>query len=160
MTRLTFGVSTSSFAANMVVKQNAIVQEHSHPRAISAIHDCFYMDDGLLGADSLSEATELQKKIQDVFDKGGFLLRKWNSSNRAALRHLPPHLVDTSPSHNLPKDTNFTKVIGIEWNTKLHSLLLTVGIFTTERTPTKRELASNVAKSIKSWDGILPQGLN
>ena len=63
MTRLTFGLSASSFAANMAVKQNAIVNEHSHPRAVSVIRDCFYVDDGLLGADTLSEATELQKEI-------------------------------------------------------------------------------------------------
>ena len=37
MTRLTFGVSVSSFAANMAAKQNTIVHEHSHPRATKAV---------------------------------------------------------------------------------------------------------------------------
>ena len=94
-------MSASSFAANMAVKQNSIVHEYSHPRTVSAVRDCFYVDDGLLGADSLSEATELQKEIEDLFEKGGFLLSKWKSNDPAALRHLPPHLIDSRPSHGL-----------------------------------------------------------
>ena len=153
MTRLTFGVSASSFAANMAVKQNAIVHEHSHPLAAEAVRDCFYVDDGLLGADSLPEATELQKEAQNMFAKGGFLLRKWKSNEPEALRHLPPHLVDTKPSHDLPTDSKYTKVLGIEWNTELDSLRLTAGVFTSERALTKRALASNVAKiyDILEW---------
>ena len=56
MTRLTFGVSALSFAANMGVKQNAIVHEHSHLQAALAVRDSFYVDDGLTFADSLTEA--------------------------------------------------------------------------------------------------------
>ena len=125
MTRLTFGVSTSSFAANMADKHNAtvhehsIVHEHSHLWAVTAICDCFYVDDGLLGTDTLYEAAELQQEIEDLFEKGGFMLRKWKLNNSAALRHLPPCLVDSRPSHDLPADTNFKKVLAIEWNTDL-----------------------------------------
>ena len=36
----------------------------------------FYVDDGLTGADSVPEAIELQRQLQDLFNKGGFLLRK------------------------------------------------------------------------------------
>ena len=104
MTRLTFGMSASSFAANMVVMQNAIVHEHSHPQAALAVCNSFYVDDSLMGVDSLSEATTFRKELQDMFDKGGFLLRKWKSNVPAALRHLPPHLVDAKPYHDLPMD--------------------------------------------------------
>ena len=38
MTRLTFGVSASSFAANMAIKQNAVTHEGSHPRAARVVH--------------------------------------------------------------------------------------------------------------------------
>lgn len=88
-----------------------------------------------------------------MFAKGGFLLRKWRSNEPEALRHLPPHLVDTRPSHDLPTDSKYTKVLGIEWNTELDSLRLTAGVFTSERALTKRALASNVAKiyDILGW---------
>ena len=84
MTRVTFGVSASSFAANMSLKQNAIDHAGEFPLAVKAVHESFYVDDCLTGAESISEATELQKQLQELFSKGGFLLRKWCSSNPAS----------------------------------------------------------------------------
>ena len=60
MTRLTFGVSASSFAANMALKQNAINHIQSHPQAYQAVIKSFYVDDGLTGADSEDEAIRLR----------------------------------------------------------------------------------------------------
>ena len=59
MTRVTFGVSASSFAANMSVKQNAADLAHKYPLAARAV-ESFYVDDGLTGADSTEKAVELQ----------------------------------------------------------------------------------------------------
>ena len=47
MTRATFGVSASCFAANMAVKQNAIELAHKYPLAAEAVLDSFYVDDVL-----------------------------------------------------------------------------------------------------------------
>ena len=77
MTRVTFGVASSSFAANMAIKQNALEGEQEYPLAAAAVRDSFYVDDGLTGADSHQEAVELQKQLQELFAKAGFLLRKW-----------------------------------------------------------------------------------
>ena len=60
MTRVTFGVSASSFAANMSVKQNAIDFKEVYPLAAKAMDESFYVDDRLCGADSVEEALELQ----------------------------------------------------------------------------------------------------
>ena len=98
MTRLTFGVSASSFTANMAVKQNVVLCEMTHPRAALAIHESFYVDDGLTGSSSVLEAVSLQAKLHELFNKARFLLRKWKSNEPAALRHLPSHLVDQNAS--------------------------------------------------------------
>ncbi len=45
--RMTFGVSASSFAANMTVKQNAIDHATNYPLAANAVNCSFYVDDGL-----------------------------------------------------------------------------------------------------------------
>ena len=92
MTRVTFGVSASSFAANMAVKHNALDFAMEHPQAANVLKKSFYVDDGLTGADSVQEAIELQGELQDLFSKGGFLLRKWNSSNPSVLQHLSTDL--------------------------------------------------------------------
>ena len=63
MTRVTFGVSASSFAANMAVQQNALDFTMEYPQAANCkvVAESFYVDDGLTGADSEQEAIELQK---------------------------------------------------------------------------------------------------
>lgn len=50
MTRVTFGVSASLFAANMSVKKNAIDHALEYPLAAKAVAESFYVDDGLAGA--------------------------------------------------------------------------------------------------------------
>ena len=94
MTRVTFGVSASSFAANMSVKQNALDFTMDYPLAIDAVNRAFYVDDGLTGADSTEEAIKLQRQLQDLFSHGGFLLRKWNSNDQVVLQHISPELRD------------------------------------------------------------------
>ena len=64
MTRLNFGVSLSSFAANMCVKCNAIECSGEFALASKAVLNCFYVDNGLTGAVSIEEAIKLQRKPQ------------------------------------------------------------------------------------------------
>ena len=118
MTRLTFGVS-ASFTANMAVKQNATDFTGEFPQAASAVYTSFYVDSSLTGTNSLEEAIRLQQQLQELFARGGFLLRKWKSSTPDVLRHLPPHLLDESPCQALPDPDGFSKALGIEWNTNL-----------------------------------------
>ena len=79
MTRVTFGVSASSFIANMSVKQNALDYAMEFP--FSAVKDNFYVDDGLTGANSVEEAIKLYEQLYCLFSNADLLLRKWNSSS-------------------------------------------------------------------------------
>ena len=63
MTHFTFGVASSSFAANMSVKQNTIDHANQLPLAAAAVHSSFYVDDGLVRADSLGEAIKSQIQL-------------------------------------------------------------------------------------------------
>ena len=75
MTRLTFGVCASSFAANMALKQNALDYQQKYPQAANAALEAFYVKDGLVGADSVDSAIYLEKELQCLFMLGGFQLR-------------------------------------------------------------------------------------
>ena len=81
MKRVTFGVSASSFTANMAVKQNAIDYSHAYPMAAEAVQTSFYVDDCLTGAANTKLALTLQQQLTDLFSCAGFVLRKWNSNN-------------------------------------------------------------------------------
>ena len=147
MTRVTFGVATSSYAANMAVKQNAVDLAHEFPKAANAVHNSFYVDDGLTGADSEEEAMELQKELQTMFDRGGFTLRKWNSSNPAVLQHVPADLKESHSLCALPESTDYSKMLGIEWNTVMDHFRLTIAKLPPLDNVTKRVLISDVGKT-------------
>jgi len=82
MTRVTFGVSASSFAATMSVKQNAMDFAAKYPLAAATVDKSLYVDDCLTGADIIEEAANLQAELQGLFGEAKFLLRKWNSPTR------------------------------------------------------------------------------
>ena len=92
MTRLTFGVSASSFAANMALKQNAISHRQSHPQAYQAVLESLYVNDGLTGADLVDEAVQLREELQELFSLGGFKLKKWKSSSGEVFVQHPERL--------------------------------------------------------------------
>ena len=103
MKRVTFGISASSFAANMSVKQNAIDFAEKYPHAAVAVDKCLYVDDCLSGADTVEEAVKLQVELQSLFGEAKFLLRKWNSSNPAALDHVPMELPRPWELNGIPR---------------------------------------------------------
>ena len=75
MTRVTFGVAASSFAANMAVKQNARDLTLEYPMAAKTVETSFYVDDCLTGSNDVDTAIALQRQLCDLFSRGGFLLR-------------------------------------------------------------------------------------
>ena len=146
MTRLTFGVLSSSFIANMCVKQIASNHSLDFPLATKAVEDSFYMDDGLTGANSFEEAIELHHQLQNLFARGGFLLRKWNSSELKVLEHIAPELRQQNSIHTLSDSDEYAKTLGIEWNSKLDHFHLTVAELPQQERLTKRILTSDIAK--------------
>ena len=147
MTRVTFGVSASSFAANMSVKQNARDFSARYPLAAQAVEKSFYVDDCLTGADTVQDAIKLQEQLQELFHKGGFLLRKWNTSESTVLQHLSPNLKSSQSIQLLQDTTEYTKTLGIEWNPSSDQFRLTVSKLPTSDHLTKRLLVSDVAKT-------------
>ena len=153
MTRVAFGVSASSFAANMAVKQNAIDYSHEFPLAAEVVQKSFYVDDCLTGAANSKLALMLQQQLTGLFSHGGFVLRKWNSNDPSGLRSIPEDLRNSREVQTISETDEYTKTLGIEWNVSTDQFRLTV----TERPPsdevTKRTIVSDVAKVLMSWDG-------
>ena len=56
----------ASFAANMAVKQNAADFSLEFPAAGKAVNESFYVDNGLVGADSIERAISLQHQLQEL----------------------------------------------------------------------------------------------
>ena len=58
MMRITFGVSSSSFIANMCIKQNALDFATEYPNAANVVEQSFYVHDCLTGSDLKESTTE------------------------------------------------------------------------------------------------------
>ena len=125
MTRVTFGLAASFFAANMSMKQNALDFAHEFPLAVKVVNESFYVDDCLTGADTIEEAIELQTQLQSLLLKGDFLLRKWNSNNTLVLESIPPELQDPRMTHTIHDTSDYTKTLGIELNPQLDHFRIT-----------------------------------
>ena len=116
MTRLTFGILVSPFTANMAMRQNALYHHMNFPLTGKSIMDSFYVDDSLGWADSVEEAIKLRTEMQKLFKPGGFVLRKWKSSEPAVLAQKPPELIERDSTQSIDID-QFSKVLGMERNT-------------------------------------------
>ena len=116
MTRLTFGVSASSFAAIMALRQNVPDHQKAYPQAAIFALEAFYVDDGLVEAESVQDAIRLRKELQKLFALGGFTLRKWKSSSAAISQSIPLWFRDEESSQLIQYLEAFTKVLGVEWN--------------------------------------------
>ena len=144
MTRLTFGVSASSFIANMCVKDNALTHAHQFPLTARAVNESFYVDDGLTGADNESIAIKLQ---DELFKLGGFVLHKWNSNSQLVLDNVEPKLRDNNDSHQISDVRESTKTLGLEWKTSSDCFHLTISNSPlSSGDPTKRTMVSDVAR--------------
>ena len=92
---------------------------------------------------------KLQQELQQSFSLGGFLLRKWSSSNPSVLKTLPPELKATEMSCTLPDPNEYVKTLGIEWNSTYDHFRLTIADWPSncDSQLTKRALVSDVAKT-------------
>lgn len=157
MTRATFGVSASSFAANMAVKQNALNLAHKYPLAADIVSKSFYVDDGLAGADSVKAAITLQRELQDLFTNGGLLLRKWNSSDLSVLQAILPDLRESKEVHTVTDSSSCrTKTLGLEWNATTDAFRITASEMGPSDRVTKRILCSDIAKIFDVLGWISP----
>ena len=116
MMRLTFGVSTSSFATIMAMKQNALNHRTTHPQAAQAVVDSFFVEDDLTGVDATIPTKRLQALLRKLFSMGGFVLHKWKSSKPNVLTDIPSHLLDQQPTQEIVCVDAFTKVLGMKGN--------------------------------------------
>ena len=147
MTQVTFGVSSSSFIANMCVKQNALDFGLEHPNAAKVVNESFYVDDCLTGSDSPEGAVELHHELLVLFVKEGFLQRKWNASDPSVLQHIDPDLQDIQCTFSISVPESYTKTLGIKWNSSTDHFHLTVVDLPQVNGLIKRALISDIAKT-------------
>ena len=141
----------------MAVKRNAVELADKYPQAADAVHKSFYVDDGLTGANNVESAITLQRQLQDLFLHGGFMLRKWNSSEPLVLQAIFPDLRESKEVHSISSsEQDYTKTLGLEWNTTTDMFHITISKLPPSEAMTKRILISDIAKVFDVFGWFAP----
>ena len=92
----------------------------------------------------------LQKELQQLFAKGGFLLHKWNSNNSTVLQHIQPELKDVQGTHLIiiDEEKRSTKTLGLQWETVSDQFRIVISQMPPIKEITKRDLISGIARII------------
>ena len=129
----------------MALKQNAVDFQQEYLLAVQATQDCFYVNDGLVGADSANDVIRLREELQHLFSSGGFTLRKWRTSHTIVKEKIPAHLNDQEPTQLIMCMKVFTRVLDEEWNATTDAFSPLVLANQKPGRLTKRKLLSEVA---------------
>ncbi|XP_054272893.1 uncharacterized protein LOC128993159 [Macrosteles quadrilineatus] len=114
LTTVTYGLTSSPYLANRVVKQLITDEGENHQLAAKALKNQIYVDDAVLGCNSIEEALELQRDVINLLQKGGFELRKWSSNHPKLLDHLPKNFCET-PHIFRSTGQSYHSVLGLKW---------------------------------------------
>ena len=161
MNRLTFGISSSPYLAVRTLQQCATDFGSTSPTASYHVVNSFYVDDLLGGADSEDQAVQLFSELRCMLGKGGFQLKKWRSSSKSVLNHIPEELVEPMPEQDLVDrhSASYPKALGVAWDSASDTMATHIEL-PTQYTSTKRGIISDVAKvfDVLGWlsPAILP----
>ena len=75
-THVVFGVSSSPFLLNAMIRHHMKKYATAHPEFVRAFLRSIYVDDVSYGADDVDSAYELYKRSKETLAEGGITLRK------------------------------------------------------------------------------------
>lgn len=147
MTRVTFGIASAAFLATNSLLCLAKENESEFPLAAKAVKESFYVDDGLPSVETKQEAISLHHQLQDLFNRGGFKLHKWDSNSPEVLNPISPEIRRTKNTSALGSSDSFVKTLGMEYNSNQdHFRFSSTELSIEESLITKREVLSDSAK--------------
>ena len=80
--RVCFGVNSSPYLLNAVLRHHLSTFEDDDPAFVKKLSQSFYVDDLVTGASNAQEACSLYANAKERMRKGGFQLRKWKTNDK------------------------------------------------------------------------------
>lgn len=114
LSTITYGMTSSPYLANRVILQLIEDEGETFPLAAAQLRSQIYVDDALLGADSLDDALKLQNETIHLLAKGGFELRKWSSNHPELLKHIPPEHCEQALYFRTEEQPTYS-LLGLKW---------------------------------------------
>ena len=112
--RVVFGVNSSPFQAQYVLRQHAKKFQGDFPMAADTILYSTYMDDSMDSIRNEDQAVELYKQLSQLLSAAGMYARKWLSNSSKVLENIP--LQDRKSEVDLDTDPlPCAKTLGVWW---------------------------------------------
>ena len=118
MMRLTFGVTSSPFLATQLLRQVAHDYKEEFPDAAAVILSTFFVDDCLMGADTVEEAQTLRESQNALLFEAKMTLRKWHTNSADLLQTIPKELQESDQHQVITAPADCHKALDIHWSTK------------------------------------------
>ncbi|GFQ75296.1 DUF1758 domain-containing protein [Trichonephila clavata] len=129
--------------------------KRTYTRDSTAALKDFYVDDLMSGANSLSEALELQNQLTQMVSSAGLVLRKWASNCSELLNSIDSDMRLSNTSLNIDNDDT-VKTLGILWHPASDVFYFKISPLSFEGTLTKRTLLSTIAKTFDPLGWLSP----
>ncbi|XP_064475828.1 uncharacterized protein LOC135389726 [Ornithodoros turicata] len=149
MTRVPFGTSASPFLLAATLQHHLQNTKGTDEDIAVTLASSFYVDDLLMGADTLDEARRITAGAQAIMQRAGMRLSKWSSSAMELQSVFEELNTDNCNVNKRLGDTEDRKVLGIVWDRtgdnfrfSAEHLLITM----TAATPTKRSVLQTCGK--------------
>lgn len=144
----TFGNNTMGYTYNKLqefVYVLLLIEDEGakFPLAIPSVTKGRYVDDIFGGADSIPQAQEIVKQLNQLCTAGGFPLKKWISNHTSVLESAPPE-----NQINLPPvqfENSIVHVLGLSWNPSTDTFQFSV-VASAPNILTKRIVLSTIAR--------------
>ncbi|GFQ64512.1 integrase catalytic domain-containing protein [Trichonephila clavata] len=155
LTRIAYGTASAPYLAIKCLQQLALNESNNFPLASKAALKDFYVDDLMSGANSLSEALELQNQLTQMLSSAGLVLRKWASNCNELLNSIDSGMRLSTTSLNIDNDDT-VKTLGILWHPASDVFYFKITPLSFEGTLTKRTLLSTIAKTFDPLGWLSP----
>ncbi|XP_072398228.1 uncharacterized protein [Diabrotica undecimpunctata] len=117
--------------------------EKTFPEIAEIILRDFYVDDMLIGADTIEDAQHICQTVSNILKAGCFNLRKWYSNDNKVLDGLH-HSNDACILKFDPEEK--AKTLGLTWSCNADLLHFEVETLPINKIPTKRSVLSSISK--------------
>ncbi|XP_060807713.1 uncharacterized protein LOC132903428 [Amyelois transitella] len=152
---LTFGTACAPHLVVKSLQRLADDEQLNFPTASEVTKRDFYVDDLMTCCETEEEAIQIYTEMNKLMEAGGFQLQKWSSNNKVLLQFIGQDNQKTAPSIYIKAD-NMVKVLGICWNRDSDEFQYTVELHEVNKSPTKRQVLSDIARIYDPMGWIAP----
>lgn len=132
---ITYGHASAPHSAIRTLIQCANDNEKQFPLGARIVHECFYVDDLITGADSRNQIQIIREEVTNLLAKGGFHITKWqtNKETDAEIKFEDPEV---------------KSVLGLYWNVRKDQFSFKINLEEEEHTEhwSKRKILSKLGR--------------